>query len=157
MKCFFIGLILSPLLLFNSSCNDDDPDLCTESMILNESFIGKKGCEYSYIASNGDIINVSILGIADNREYGAGCAVSWGGSADISVKASFNQSKRLKTFTWSGCDGLEEYDPNLETLPKLELEGGYTLKIMKMYPLSETQEESPELEEEYGIRLIIMK
>jgi hypothetical protein len=26
-----------------------------------------------------------------------------------------------------------------------------------MYPLSETQEESPELEEEYGIRLIIMK
>jgi hypothetical protein len=88
---------------------------------------------------------------------------SSGGTADISIKATIHNSERLfrsleqlRTFGWRGCDGEGEYDPNLPSLPKLNL-GIETLKMMKMYPISENQENPPTSKEDYGIRLIIME
>jgi hypothetical protein len=147
-------LAVLPLLFFLLGCNNDD---ALYTVMLNESFIAKKGCEYTCVTDDGDVIRVKVTDIDDNREYGSGCQVSWGSHADVSVNVKINKKKYSKTFIWSGCDGLQEYPATMITLPKLEMENGYVLKMMKMYPLSETQETAPTSEEDYEIRLIILK
>lgn len=170
MKNTLLILFLSTILSLVVACNKDDnncditePPICLEMVNINESFVAKKGCLYQTITSIGDTIIVEILDIADHRDYGVVCQSSLGGSADISVKATIHNSERffrpfekLRTFGWRGCDGEDEYDPNMPNLPELNL-GIETLKMMKMYPISENQENPPTSKEDYGIRLIIME
>lgn len=154
MKNLIKYLVVLQLSFFLLGCNNDDS---LYRVTLNESFVAKKGCEYTCVTDDSDIITIEIDDIVDMREYGTGCQVSWGGHAEVSIDIAINKKEYSKTFTWQGCDGLEEYPATMTTLPKLEMENGYVLKMMKMYPLSETQETTPTSEKDYEIRLIILK
>jgi hypothetical protein len=171
MKNTLLILFLSTILSLVVACNKDDNNcditespICLEMVNMDESFVAKKGCLYQTIMSiGGDTVTVEVLDIADRRNYGVVCQSSSGGSADVSVKVTINNSERLfrpseqlRTFGWVGCDGEGEYDPNMPNLPKLDF-SLYTLKMMKMYPISDNQESPPTSKEDYGIRLIIME
>jgi hypothetical protein len=149
-------LAVLPLLLFLLGCNNDD---ALYTVTLNESFIAKKGCEYTCVTDDGDVIRVKVTDIDDNRAYGSMCSrLSFGttGEADIITKIKVNDKKYSKTYSWPGCDGIGEYPPDMVTLPKIEIED-YTITMMKLYPLSEFDETSPSSEKDYGVRLIILK
>jgi hypothetical protein len=154
MKNLIKYLVVLQLSFFLLGCNNDD---ALYTVNLNESFIAKKGCEYTCITDDGDIITIKVTDIDDEMPYGEECLFSTGaGNAEISIKGRVNKKKYSTTFTWVGCDGVAEYPPTMSTLPNFQMEG-YVLKMMKMYPLSSTNDGPPKSEKDYGIRLIILK
>lgn len=137
------------------ACNNDDADFMIQ---LNESFIAKKGKKYTCITDNGDEIIIDIEDINDNRYYGTDCSrVLTGGVAEVETEITIKETEYSNTFSFSGCDGYAENIPTNPNLPEIEIEGGYTLKMMKLYPISESQEKAPSSERDYGIRLILLK
>jgi hypothetical protein len=146
-------LAVLSLLLFLVGCNNDD---ALYTVNLNESFIAKKGCEYTCVTDDGDVIRVKVTDIDDDMLYGEDCLFSFGaGNSEISVKGAINKEKYSTTFTWAGCDGTAEYPSTMSTLPNFQMEG-YVLKMMKLYPLSSNNDGPPKSEKDYEIKLIIL-
>lgn len=167
MKKTSLILFLSTILRFVVACNNDqdcllptsEPEDTVETIELNVPFLAKMGHDYRYIGE-GDTLDLHLAGIFDGREYGVGCTISQGGTAEIVVIHALNGSGFGFKFYWPGCDGDGEYDISNPSLPDYQtgLTGGYTIKMMKMYPLSsDVHDYVPKHVNEYEIKLVILK
>jgi hypothetical protein len=165
MKNTLLILFLSTILSLVMSCNNDhdcpvptpEPEDTVETIELNVPFLAKMGHDYRYIGE-GDTLDLHLAGIFDGREYGVGCISSTGGMAEIIVISYINNVRYGDKLEWIGCDGTNEYDINNSNLPNYQAGlTGYTIKMMKMYPLSESRETTPEKMEAYEIKLVILK
>ena len=168
MKNTLLILFLSTILSLVIACNKDndcpvvptpEPEDTVEMVELSVPFLAKMGHDYRYIGE-GDTLDLHLAGIFDGRDYGVGCTISQGGTAEIVVIHALNGSGFGFKFYWPGCDGDGEYDISNPSLPDYQtgLTGGYTIKMMKMYPLSsDVHDYVPKHVNEYEIKLVVLK
>lgn len=160
-----INILLSALLLLAISCNNDDcdlphtpepiePETCDKIVALNVPFITEMGCNYMFIEAE-DTIKIHLSGIFDARSYGTSCQVT-AGHAEVTVIAVLNNFLYGNKLIWPGCDGYREYQIENGALPYFPVEN-YTVKMMKMYPISESIETTPEHVSMYQVKLVITK
>jgi hypothetical protein len=164
MKNTLLILFLSTILSLVIACNNDqdctlptpEPEDTVEMVELSVPFLAKMGHDYRYIGE-GDTLDLYLAGIFDGRAYGQDCTLA-AGEAEITVISYLNNTRYGSKLSWIGCDGDNEYLITNTNLPSYQIDQeSYIIKMMKMYPVSESQEKAPKKMEEYEIKLVILK
>lgn len=144
------------VLFFVLSCNDDDADFMIQ---LNEPFLAVKGEKYTCITDDGDEIIIEVEDLEDNRTYGRDCSsVSAGATGKIEVETGIkiNKNKYSNIFNLRGCESSVDRDHTHPAVPEIKLES-YTVKAIRVFPISTTQNKPPSSKKDYEIKLIILK
>ena len=145
---FFLFLCISIVLSF-TSCEKNKK--CIENISLEEIFTVKHNCTYRFSEGN-STLNLSLKDIKDNRSYGAECTVTWGGLAQIHLEINNN----TLVFEIRGCQGDTDDSIFSNDLPTQEI-NGYQVKLMKMYPLSESLNGPPASIDDYELKFVLLK
>ena len=145
------NLVIIPFcfMTFLTSCNKDKNN-CVEHVTLEEVFTVKSNCTYRF-EKNNTTINLCLADINDNRTYGAECAITWGGLAQIHLVVNNDTLE----FEIRGCQGDTDYSIYSNDLPSEEI-NGYQVKLMKMYPLSENLNGPPESIDDYKLEFVLL-
>jgi len=136
------------------ACNNDDADFMVQ---LNEPFLAVRGEKYTCITDDGDII-IEIKDIEDRRVRERDCdVVSDPGAAVLSIDISFNENKKSYQLNYLGCT-ITEGNPNDSSLPSIQLENDYTLRMFDILPYSPNMKFEDRVSlKDYEIKFIIIK
>jgi hypothetical protein len=150
MKNYLIVLMMFCTLAFNG-CKGTEEKPCIQEVQEEQIFEVSSSCSYKFKDANGITHSVKLLSIEDRRQYGLGCESSLGGSSYL----KFLLDKDTVRFTWRGCTGSSVPSFNNSNIPNFTF-GSYSLRMVKMYPLTENLQALPTSIESYKILLAII-
>jgi hypothetical protein len=143
-------LMMFCTLAFNG-CKGTEEKPCIQEVQKEQIFEVSSSCSYNFKEANGITHSVKLLSIEDRRQYGLGCESSWGGNSDL----RFLIDKDTATFNWPGCIGAYVPSPSNPNIPNFTF-SSYSLRMVKMYPLTENLQALPTSIESYKILLAII-
>lgn len=98
-----------------------------------------------------------ITKVDDNQDYGKECMQGWGGEIIVYFTSSLNGVEKDFELITRGCSG-EIITPISNSLhPSQDVSNLVKLKLLKVYPLSSTQEEKPNRLGLYNFKIVLYK